>query len=322
MAYAEAKQIAASEIPIIDIGSLIGGAPGAQREVGKQMRAAAESIGFFYVKNHGIAQSVFDDVAREARTFFARPLEEKQLLKPTDRHRGFLSIGQAKMYETAKVDLKESFIWALDIPEDDPDYLAGNRMLGPNHWPADQPGLRLGCNAFFAATNGCGKQLLRAFASSLDIADDYFTRRFTKPLTRCSAIYYPPQEPDAGTDQFGVAPHTDYGALTFVHQTEVGGLEVYAKNREWVTAHPIPGTLVVNVGDLLARWTNDTFRSTPHRVVNRSGRERISLASFVDPDFDSVINPVVKPGEAARYEPVTCGEYILGRYDKSFAYRK
>ncbi len=322
MAYAQAKQIDVSEIPIIDIAALVGGTAGAQHTVGREMRAAAETIGFFYVKNHGIDQSVFDAVVREARAFFARPIDDKQRFKPVDRHRGFLSIGEAKMYETARVDLKESFIWGLDIPEDDPDYRAGNRMYGPNRWPADQPGLRVACNGFFDATNHCGKLLLRAFASSLGIVDDYFTQRFAKPVTRCSAIYYPPQTPDAGVDQFGVAPHTDYGAVTFVYQTDVSGLEVYSKNREWVTAHPIPGTLVVNVGDLLARWTNDTFRSTPHRVVNRSGRERISLASFVDPDFDTLIKPVLQPGETARYEPVSCGDYILGRYDKSFAYRK
>jgi isopenicillin N synthase-like dioxygenase len=97
---------------------------------------------------------------------------------------------------------------------------------------------------------------------------------------------------------------------------------VWSQSKEWVTAHPIPGTLVVNVGDLLARWTNDRFRSTPHRVVNASGRERVSIAAFVDPDHDTPIEPVCAPDTAARYAPTTCGEYILGRFDKSFAYRK
>jgi isopenicillin N synthase-like dioxygenase len=323
MAYASAKEITANEIPVIDVAALRAGSASALQSVARQMREAAEAVGFFYIRNHGIPQAVLDATDRAARRFFACPLEDKLQVEPLDRHRGFLSVGQAKMYDKAKIDLKESFIWGLDIAEDDPDYRAGNRMFGPNRWPRFVPEMRPAFNAFFDAANACGKMVLTAFAASLEVAPDYFTRCFAKPVTRGSVVYYPPQPPDAGEDQFGVAPHTDYGTITFVYQDDVGGLQVYSSaRREWLTAHPIPGTLVVNVGDLLARWTNDSFRSTPHRVVNKSGRERLSIAAFVDPDFHTPIVPVVKPGEAARYEAVTCGEYILGRFDKAFAYRK
>jgi isopenicillin N synthase-like dioxygenase len=174
---------------------------------------------------------------------------------------------------------------------------------------------------YFERTSDCAKRLLQAFAASLGQPHDFFTQSVAKPITRCSAVYYPPQPPDAGADQFGVAPHTDYGLLTLVHQDPVGGLQVRTRDGQWVLAHPIPTTLVVNVGDLLARWTNDRFKSTLHRVVNSSGRERLSLATFFDPDYQTLITPVVRDGEAARYQSVSCGEYILGRYDKSFAYR-
>lgn len=157
---------------------------------------------------------------------------------------------------------------------------------------------------------------------SLGEPEDTFVGRFAKPVTRCTLVHYPPQPPDLGAEQFGVAPHTDYGVITLVRQDDVGGLQVRSRSKEWVTAHPIPGTLVVNVGDLLARWTNDRFRSTPHRVVNASGRERVPIAAFVDPDHDTPIEPVCAPGEASRYAPTTCGEYILGRFDQAFAYRK
>jgi isopenicillin N synthase-like dioxygenase len=110
--------------------------------------------------------------------------------------------------------------------------------------------------------------------------------------------------------------------ITLLHQDMVGGLQVFSRQREWVTAHPIAGTLVINSGDLLGRWSNDHFRSNSHRVVNSSGRERLSIAMFVDPDFDTPIVPVTAPGEAAHYPEVSCGDYIAARFDKSFAYRQ
>ena len=226
------------------------------------------------------------------------------------------------MRGSARVDLKESGIWGIDIAADDPDYVAGNRMHGANRWPAELPLMRAAFNRYFDAANACGRMLLRGFAASLDAPPDTFVRSFTKPVTRCSAVFYPPQSPDASEDQFGVAPHTDYGVITVLYQDPIGGLEVRTRSGDWVVAHPIPGTLVINVGDLLARWTNDRFQSTPHRVVNRSGRERLSIAAFVDPDYDTLIDPVVRSGDAARYAPITCGEYILGRFDQSFAYRQ
>src|SRR5258706_14440276 len=110
-----------------------------------------------------------------------------------------------------------------------------------------------------------------------------------RPLEGGREVFSPPQAPALGAGQFGVAPHPDYGCLTLVYQANVGGLEVHGRNREWILAHRIEDSFVVNVGDLLARWTNDRFRSTPHRVVNRSGEERLSLAVFVDPDDDTRI---------------------------------
>ena len=144
-------------------------------------------------------------------------------------------------------------------------------------------------------------------------------------LARGSIIYYPPQPPDLGASQFGVSAHTDYGCLTILSQDSNGGLQVRNRAGEWIAAPPIPGTFVINIGDLLARWTNDVFTSTPHRVINASGRPRYSIAVFFDPDYDTPIEALpacVKPGTAPAYPPVSCGDYIVGRFDKAFAYRK
>ncbi|MES2508989.1 MAG: 2-oxoglutarate and iron-dependent oxygenase domain-containing protein [Pseudomonadota bacterium] len=321
MSYATAKHVGVEEIPVIDMTPLHDDSEAGLKLVGAQMREAVERIGFFYVRNHGVDLSLIEQVDALAHRFFAQPLENKLQVEPVDRHRGYLKVGEAKMYSRAQPDLKESFIWGIDVAEDDADYLAGNPMIGPNRWPAFMPELQPALNAYMDASHLCAQRMLRALAVSLDVSDDTFVRHFNKPISRGALVHYPPQPPDAGDQQFGVAPHTDYGVITLLHQDNVGGLQVFSNQREWVTAHPIPGTLVINSGDLLGRWSNDRFRSNSHRVVNSSGRERLSIAMFVDPDFDTPIIPVTQGEEMANYPPVTCGDYIAGRFDKSFAYR-
>lgn len=224
------------------------------------------------------------------------------------------------MYQGARPDLKESFVWGLDTASEAgvPDGFG----TPPNRWPGFMPEMRPVLDRYFAEANAVGWRLLRAFAVAIGEAEDRFVRSIGRPTTRGTMIYYPPQPPDLGDEQFGVSPHTDWGCLTLLYQDMTGGLEVRGRDGGWVMAQPIGGTFVVNVGDLLARWTNDRFKSTPHRVVNRSGRARYSLAVFVDPDRDTEIAPVVRGGEAAKYAPVTCGDYVQSRFDAAFAYRQ
>lgn len=322
MSYAKAREISIADIPVIDVAPLAGAKAEAHRGVALAMREAAEQSGFFYIRNHGIARELIARTDALAREFFAQPLERKLAVAPLAHHRGFVRLGEAKMHANARPDLKESYVWGIDIGADDRDYLAGNRMIGPNRWPDFLPEMRATLNEYLAAANACGRMLLGAFALGIGVEPDRFTRCFAKPVSRGTLVYYPPQPPQEGEKQFGVSPHTDYGVITLLHQDAVGGLQVSNRRGEWLTAHPIEDTLVINVGDLLARWTNDRFRSTPHRVVNQSGRERLSIAVFVDPDYDTPIEPVVAPGEQARYPATRCGDYILGRFDRSFAYRQ
>lgn len=317
-----ARVVSVDEIPVIDVAGLIDPDRATLEALGAQMREAAARIGFFYVSGHGIAQSLIDEVDATARRFFAAPVADKLAIEPVGRHRGYIKQGEAKMYDKARPDLKESFIWGLDVGEDDPDFLAGNRMIGPNRWPDFMPEMRPLLNRYLEESHACAKRLLRALAVSLGASDDAFIRRFDKPISRGALVYYPPQPPELGDRQYGVAPHTDYGVITLLHQDPVGGLQVATRGGEWVTATPIPGTLVINSGDLMGRWSNDVFKSNPHRVINSSGRERLSIAVFVDPDYDTPIVPVTEPGVAANYPEVSCGEYILGRFDKAFEYRK
>jgi isopenicillin N synthase-like dioxygenase len=311
--YAQAERIDAASIPVIDLTGIAEGAP-ALSAIGGQMLAAAEGIGFFYIRNHGIPTSLIDAVFDMSGRFFVAPLASKQTVSVNAGHRGFIQMGEAKMASRAKPDLKESFIWGLDQP--------GPDGIPPNRWPDFLPEMRDVLTDFFAAGNKVGWSLMRAFAAGLDTDPDTFVRSIDRPISRGSILYYPPQAPDMGADQFGVSSHTDYGCLTLLYQDSTGGLQVQGSKGTWLTAHPIPGTFVVNVGDLLARWTNDRFRSTQHRVVNSSGRARFSTGLFLDPNADTLIEPVVSSGDVAHYEPVTCAAYLRSRLDASFAYRQ
>jgi isopenicillin N synthase-like dioxygenase len=323
MGYATAKTIAVEEIPVIDVSGLAG-APDEREAVAAQMREAAERIGFFYVRNHGVPQDLVDEVFATSKRFFALPPETKSGVTIDAIHRGWLAVGQAKMYAGAKIDLKESFLWGLELPADDPDVLAGKKLMGPNNWPGFMPEMRHVLSRYYDEILACGRRLLRGFALGLGRPDGFFEGHFAKPLARGALVYYPPQPPDLGEQQFGVAPHTDYGGLTLLAQDMTGGLQVLNKAGEWVTAHPIPGTLVINVGDLMARWSNNRFSSNAHRVINTSGRERYSVAVFFDPAFDTVIDPrdLLDDPSTAKYPATTCGEYIVGRFDKAFKYRQ
>jgi isopenicillin N synthase-like dioxygenase len=187
------------------------------------------------------------------------------------------------------------------------------------------PQLREALAEYYEEIGKAGADLLRAVAVGLGIEEGFFTDKYTKPLQRTQMVYYPPQPPKAEADQFGVAPHTDYGCITLLYQDNSGGLQVreLGSNR-WIEATPIPGSLVVNVGDLLAHWSNDRFRSTLHRVINTSGHERYSIATFYDPTYGAVVDPCdlgIDPAQSL-YPPVAAGDYILKRIDDSMAYRK
>lgn len=312
-------------IPIIDVGALRTGGAADVAQIGGEMRRASETAGFFYVTNHGVPAAVTDGAQAAAASFFARPAEEKLKVKVDARHRGYVGFGQAKLSTGARADLKETFVWGLELGPDDPDVIAGKPLMGPNQWPDGMPEFRSALDAFYAALSDCARQLLRPLAVGIGLPETWFVERFEKPLARGAVLHYPPQPGEAPGDQFGVSAHTDYGGITLVWQDANGGLEVCNPKGEWVAAPPVPGAFVVNMGDLMERWTNHRYASNPHRVTNRSGRERYSMALFFDPEFDTEISCIETcraPDEPPRYPPVRCGDYVVGRFDNVFEYRK
>lgn len=320
MAYAQAKKVDADIIPVIDITPLRDGSD--PKGVADALHSASKGLGFIYIKGHGIAEETIEAARSSAYEFFHSSQEEKASVTVSNRHRGWLGQGGAKMQNDAKADLKESFIWgyqdkAGDTPQD-------HSLRGPNQWPEFLPTMQEQAMDYFHQVHEVAHHLMRGFALGLELEENFFLKTSSKPLSRASYVYYPQQSEDMGETQFGVGPHTDFGVLTVLCQDNVGGLQVEDINGEWIEAPPIEGTLIVNVADLLARWTQGEYKSTPHRVVNSSGRERLSLVLAFDPDPDTVIDvrDVFGADFDANEPPITCGEYLEWRFDKAFSYRK
>jgi isopenicillin N synthase-like dioxygenase len=319
MGYAKAKQIDYSKIPIVDITSLrdktdlLG--------VAKNLHDASKNLGFIYIKGHGIPDSVITSLRNDGLNFFRAEEKMKHHVKISKNHRGWLSYGGAKMQEGAKADLKESFLWGYQdrskISHDD------HPLMGPNCWPTFLPSLEKNAMDYFWYGDQLARFLLKGFALGLDLKENFFLKTSDAPLTRASLVYYPTQSKNLGDKQFGVSPHTDFGVLTVLCQDMTGGLQIQDLDGEWFHAPPLEGTIIVNVADLLSRWTGGEYKSTPHRVVNSSGKERISIVFAFDPNPETIIDPneVFKGKYGGTEKPITCGDYLTWRFKKAFSYR-
>ena len=309
-------------MPQIDFAPFLSGEPNGKDRVARDIGAACEGIGFFYLTGHGIPVEMTDGIFSAARQFFTLPVERKtdpDLLISREHSRGYQPLGTRYYEKTSAPDLMEAFKYQRELPADDPDILAGDRIQQANKWPANLPGWRERLLAYFDAIDGVSANLLRAFALALDLEEDYFLGFYLKPMTQVSLLHYPPQPP--APDAFGNRPHLDETAFTIVLQEDVAGLEVKTASGNWVGVPPIQGSFVVNVGDYMARWTNDRFRSTMHRVVNRTGAERYSIPYFAIPDFDAVIECLptcVGPESPVKYEPLHVGRSIQRKFSSDY----
>ena len=302
------------EVPILDLTPLVTG--GDITPLAGQLRHACETIGFFYVRDHGVPQKVVDDVFDATKRFFDLPLSERMLIKIDDRfRRGYMPQG-INQHPGYAPDLKESYEFGLDLPLDDPAVVAGLALHGPNRWPDAHPWLRRAAEAYFDHTMTLGRNLLRLFAVSLGEPEARFLAHCQKPMVQSRLFHYPA---DVSQDEnaFGVAPHTDYGMITLLTQDPIGGLELRKRDGEWVRASYIPGTFIINLGDMFKVWTNDLYVSNLHRVVNRSGQERYSIPTFFNLDYDALVSCLPScraAGEPAKYEPIKSGDYLVGRF--------
>ncbi|MFI9555356.1 isopenicillin N synthase family dioxygenase [Nonomuraea endophytica] len=305
-----------SELPVIDIAPLLSGTAG---DVPDQIGAACRTSGFFYVTGHGVPPALIERLDAAARAFFELPTEVKNEIsmeRGGRAWRGFFPVGGE--LTSGRPDLKEGVYFGAERPP------GGTPLQGPNLFPAQVPELREAVLAYIEALTGLGQAVMRGIALSLDLPGDYFSAGYTAdPTVLFRIFHYPPSEPD--TDGWGVGEHTDYGLLTLLLQDANGGLQVHTPGG-WISAPPVPGTFVCNIGDMLDKLTGGLYSSTPHRVRNLSGNERLSFPFFFDPGWDSEVPPLpYTEGGRARWDGQdlraftgTYGEYLLGKVSKVF----
>jgi len=222
MAYAQAKTLDQNIIPVIDISPLRDGTN--PKAVARELHAASQGLGFIYIKGHGIPEAVIKSARANALEFFALPEATKSAVKVSEKHRGWLGQGGAKMKDGAKADLKESFIWGHQ--DADGKTLEDHPLRGANQWPDHLPTMQAQAMAYFNHAHDVAHHLMRGFALGLDLEPDFFLKSASRPMSRASYVYYPAQPSDMGEGQFGVGPHTDFGVLTVLCQDSVGGLQV------------------------------------------------------------------------------------------------
>lgn len=307
-------------LPVVDVGGLRHGDGNAQAAVARELGRAAREVGFLYVRGHGIAPSLFDDLIDASRRFFALPLETKMAvyIGRSTNHRGYVPEGE-EVYAGGSKDAKEAYDLSIDLPADDPDYLAGNPLLGPNQWPS-LPGFREAVGAYYREVFALGRDMLRGFAMAMGESPAMFDGLVTKPPSQLRLVHYP-FNPEA-KDVVGIGAHSDYECFTLLHAT-APGLEVLNGDGRWIDAPPLPGAFIVNIGDMLELWTNGEFIATSHRV-RRVQEERYSFPLFFNVDYHTRIAPLprfVRAGEPAR-APLIAGEHLHAQNCQSFGYLK
>ncbi|CAK7237211.1 hypothetical protein SBRCBS47491_009900 [Sporothrix bragantina] len=322
------------DIPVIDIAASLTGDVEARKACALELRRALEDVGFFQIVGHSVPAELQQQFIAAITAFFALPLAAKQAIGQ-DRspcNRGYERIGIERLEEiedNATVEKKEGFTVRPERP-------LGKFMTGPNQWPSrDLPGMadfEETYMAYFAAVHQLSTHMFRLMALSLDLDEHYFDAFAADPdgIQLCRSHHYPPNpigdDMEAGTTKTGrgIGAHTDFGALTLLLQDEIGGLQVLHKpTNTWHPVTPIQGAYVINIGDLMQRWTNDRYLSTMHRVMSPASlKPRYSVAFFNDGALDTVIEAIptcVAPGEKPKYGPLLVADHLMRRYKQSYS---
>ena len=317
-----------TQIPIVDFAPMLGTDASGRAGVAAAIRAACTDVGFFYMVNHGVPVAVRAQAFAAADRFFGQPPTVKSAIhiSKSPYVRGYTPMLEEN-FDTAngKGDLKESFDMAFDVPLDHPVVRLGEGLYGPNVWPQGDTAFRADIGAYYDALLRLSGRLLNAFALALDLPEDYFDPLVRMPLASMRLLHYPPQPAAAKDGQIGAGPHSDYECFTILAQDDIGGLQVLNTQGDWIPAPPIAGAFVVNIADMMARWTNDRFVSTLHRVVNNGGRDRYSIPFFFGPDYDATIEPLpscVSAERPAAYPPILTGRYLEGRFAATYSHLK
>jgi len=315
---------ASPALPVFSLAAFEGADAPGRAVIAGEVRRACEGHGFLYLVEHGISPELTDRVLAQSRRFFDLPEADKRRVDKAASpcNRGYEPLRGQVLEPGAPPDLKEGYYIGADLPPSDPRVAAGLFNHGPNQWPEGLPGWRETMERYFAELSALCARVMEMLALSLDLPPGAFDRFCEDPMATLRLLHYPPQPAQPAPGEKGCGAHTDFGALTLLLQDDAGGLQVLDGERGWIDAAPMPGAFIVNLGDLVARWTNDRYRSTLHRVINTSGRERYSVPFFFTGRADHVVaclDTCRAAGEAPRYPPTTAIGHLQEMYRRTYA---
>ena len=321
----------ATRVPIIDLGG-DSDDPAIRDRVAREIHIACRTIGFFYVVNHGVPRAMIARAFDAAVEFFDLPVNSKNAIhmRNSFAQSGYEPIAAQALdsqdagAQAAPPDLKESFYCGLELAADHPLSLKKMRGYGHNQWPHEAPGMKEALVPYYGEMAQLGHRILQMIARSLELEENWFRPYFDPPAATLRLIKYPPQPPGAAFNQIGAGAHTDWGSITILAQDNAGGLEVRNVEGDWIDAPPVKDAFVINLGDLMARWTNNVYSSNMHRVKNnRSGGDRYSIPFFMSPQPDAIIEPI--PGCVTAQRPrlfstCTSSEHLNEMFRRSYGY--
>ena len=320
----------ANQIPVVDYGPYFAGTPGALERIAADVKYASENIGFFYALNHGIPQTTIDAAFAASQRFHALPDAEKRALSLNENNIGYLapntSVQAAStVHKATRPNFNESFFISHDRGADHPDVLADIPLRGRNKWPASLPDIRAPMMDYVRTMDDLCNRMLPPFAVALGMPAKTFDPLFANEAhVTCRFLHYPPQDPTE-ENLFGQAPHTDNSFMTALARTDVPGLAVRLPSGEWFSPPILPGTFLINLGNMMRRFSNDRFLATPHGVLNESGKDRYSIAYFHSPNPSATIAPLpscVSAENPARYEPSVYRDMVLAFFRANYFHQK
>ncbi|MBN8746087.1 2-oxoglutarate-dependent ethylene/succinate-forming enzyme [Xylophilus ampelinus] len=311
-----------THIPVIDLQAAFAGNDTARAGAAAQLRHACENIGFLYIKGHGVDQALVDATFAAARRFHDQPLEQKLKIRVNENMQGYMPVHGSTTRTSglagkSKPNENEAFFLQREIPPTHPKF--GFPQRTANVWPEGLPGFKETVLAYYKAMDELVGRLLPVYALALDMPADFFSGAFGESMSTLRLTHYP--EMEYGEGSYGVAPHTDSSFITLLAQNKVAGLQLMSQQGEWIDAPAIDGTFVVNTGDMLHRWSNGRFLSTPHRAYNLSNTERYAIPYFChpDPEFPMVCIPsCTSEGNPPRFPTQTSLEYIEWHKSRSY----
>lgn len=318
-------------VPVVDLGRFLAAGDDERREIGRFVDGACRNTGFLAIENHGVDNGIVEAAWRVARQFFDLPLAEKLKTQPGTHGdpRGFFPVDFETLTRTRGVDAppdpKESFSCGPPAPSGDGTVPAGLEFFyGPNRWPQSPADFQRAWTAYYGAMEGLGSKVMRLLAAALELPGDFFAAFHDHHVSALRALNYPESRGSLASGQQRAGAHSDYGSVTILKPDPVvGGLELQLPSGRWIAAPTIDTGFLVNLGDLMARWTNDRWVSTLHRVspppADGGGLvpRRQSIAYFQNPNHDALIRALpgcVPDGETPRHAPIQAGQYLVERF--------